>query len=85
VFAFFRESFEPAARRLKALFDKAAIAGAVADDAATGQALLSFVGRGFNCGALSESEAAATGLSMQELTSGSFARILEERTATETR
>jgi len=87
VFAFFRESLEQATRRLKAFMEKvqAAVGGDVADDAATGQALLNFFLRGLNSGALSEAEATATGLTLSELRGGSFLKILEERTATETR
>lgn len=87
VFAFFRESLEPATRRLKSLLERAqvTVGSGVADDAATGQALLSFFLRGLNCGALSEEEGVATGLTPAELRSGSFLGILEGRTATETR
>jgi hypothetical protein len=88
VFAFFHESLEPAARRLRVMVEKAsqaALVGNVFDDAATGQALLNFFARGFNCGALGDAEIAATGLTADELRGGSFLKILEGRTTTDTR
>lgn len=88
VFAFFHESLEAAARRLRVMVEKAsqaALVGNVADDAATGQALLNFFARGFNCGALGDAEIAATGLTVDELRGGSFLKILESRTPTDTR
>ena len=53
--------------------------GDVFDDAATGQGLLNFFLRGLNCGAITEEEALATGLSLEELQSRSFLKILEGR------
>ncbi|MGZ3710004.1 MAG: DUF6986 family protein, partial [Bdellovibrionota bacterium] len=81
-YAFFLESLEPASARLKAFVDKAAKAtllGDVFDDAATGQGLLNFFLRGISCGAITESEALATGLSMAEIRGRSFLKILEGR------
>ena len=49
------------------------------DDAATGQGLLNFFLRGLACGALTEHEALATGLTLEELRSRSFVRILKGR------
>ena len=46
------------------------------DDAATGQALLNFFLRGLRCGAITEDEALATGLTLEELRSRSFVKIL---------
>jgi hypothetical protein len=82
VFAFFLEAREEAAVRLRAFVDKAAqatLVGNVFDDAATGQALLNFFLRGMNCGALTEEEALATGLTLAELRGRSFVKILNAR------
>lgn len=83
VYAFFLESLEASTQRLKAFVDKAAKAtllGDVFDDAATGQGLLNFFLRGMSCGAISEEEALATGLSIAEFHSRSFKSILDGRT-----
>ena len=55
--------------------------GDVFDDAATGQGLLNFFLRGIGCGALDESEALATGITLEELQSRSFLKILDNRRA----
>jgi hypothetical protein len=55
--------------------------GDVFDDAATGQGLLNYFLRGLNCGAITEAEALATGLTLEELRSRSFLRIMEGRRA----
>jgi hypothetical protein len=84
VYAFFLEAREEASDRLRNFLEKAAqatLVGSVFDDAATGQGLLGFFLRGVGCGALTEEEARATGLSMDELRGRSFARILETRRA----
>ena len=73
------EEMEPAGRRLRGFIEKAAKASLVGDqfdDAATGQGLLNFFVRAVSCGALTESEAAFhTGLTMEQMRSGSFANI----------
>ncbi len=82
VYLFFLAGLESAANRLTAFVEKAALAslfGDVFDDAATGQGLLNFFLRGLACGAISESEALATGLTMEELRSRSFLKILQGR------
>jgi citrate lyase beta subunit len=84
VFAFFLEAREEASTRLAHFLDRAAQAtrvGSVFDDAATGQGLLSFFLRGAGCGALTEDEVLATGITLDELRARSFARILEGRRA----
>jgi hypothetical protein len=84
VFAFYLEGLEPAAARLRNFVDKAAqatLVGDVFDDAATGQGLLNFFLRGVNCGAIREQEALATGLSIDELRTRSFVKIMERRRA----
>jgi citrate lyase beta subunit len=82
VYSFFLEGLEAASRRLKGFTEKAAQAtllGDVFDDAATGQGLLNFFLRGLGCGAITEEEAAATGLSLEEMQTRSFLAILERR------
>ena len=58
---------------------QATLSGDTFDDAATGQGLLNFFLRGLNCGAITEAEAQATGLSLAELRTRSFLKILEGR------
>ncbi len=60
---------------------QATLLGDVFDDAATGQGLLNFFLRGLSCGAVTPEEAAATGLSLEEMQSRSFLKILEGRRA----
>ncbi|HEX8699632.1 MAG TPA: phosphoenolpyruvate kinase [Myxococcaceae bacterium] len=82
VYAFFLEGMDEAARRLKSFMEKAAQAtllGNVFDDAATGQGLLNSFLRGIACGAITEEETQATGLTLEELRSRSFLKILEGR------
>lgn len=84
VFAFFLEGLESASDRLKTFVEKAALAslfGDVFDDAATGQGLLNFFLRGIACGAITEAEALATGLTLEEIRSRSFLKILQGRRA----
>lgn len=82
VYSFFLQGLDAASVRLRSFMEKAAqatLVGDVFDDAATGQGLLNFFLRGINCGAITESEAEATGLSMAELRTRSFLKILEMR------
>lgn len=82
VYAFFLEGLEAASIRLKNFIDKAAqatLVGDVFDDAATGQGLLNYFLRGINCGAITEAEAMATGLTLDEIRGKSFVRILNAR------
>jgi len=84
VYAFFLQSFDTAAARLKNFVEQAAratLVGDVFDDAATGQGLLNFFLRGVNCGAFTEEEAARAGLTVDELRSRSFLKILNRRRA----
>jgi citrate lyase beta subunit len=81
-FSFFHESLPVAATRLRNFVNKAAqatLVGNVFDDAATGQGLLNFFLRGYNCGALTEEEALSAGLTMEELRGKSFLQILNNR------
>ena len=60
---------------------QATLVGDVFDDAATGQGLLNYFLRALNCGAITEQEALATGLTLDELRSRSFVKILKGRRA----
>ncbi|MEP7310278.1 MAG: phosphoenolpyruvate kinase [Acidobacteriota bacterium] len=83
VYGFFLEGLAPASNRLRNFVQKAAqatLVGDVFDDAATGQGLLNFFLRAMNCGAISEAEAVAmSGLTLDELRSRSFMKILKGR------
>ena len=83
VYSFFLESLEAASERLKNFVEKAAkatLVGDVFDDAATGQGLLNYFLRAINCGALTEDEALnLSGLTLDELRSASFVKILKNR------
>jgi citrate lyase beta subunit len=84
LYSFFFEALDSASERLKSFIQKAGqatLVGDVFDDAATGQALLNFFLRGLTCGAITEAEALATGLTVAELKSRSFVKILEGRRA----
>lgn len=84
VFGFFLQGLAAASERLKNFIDKAAqatLVGDVFDDAATGQGLLNFFLRGISCGAIHEEEATATGLSLEEIRTRSFVKILNARRA----
>ena len=82
VFAFFLESFDDAVERLKTFVEKAARAtliGDIFDDAATGQGLLNYFLKALNSGAITEEEVLKTGLTLEEIRSRSFKKILENR------
>ena len=85
VYAFFLESLDAASERLRNFIAKAAqatLVGEVFDDAATGQGLLNFFLRALNCGAVREEEIGAlTGLTLEELRSASFVKIVQGRRA----
>ncbi|HEX6046087.1 MAG TPA: hypothetical protein VFZ22_16460 [Pyrinomonadaceae bacterium] len=85
VYAFFLGSLDAASERLKNFVDKAAkatLVGDVFDDAATGQGLLNYFLRAINCGAITEAEAVErSGLTLPELRSASFMKILKNRQA----
>jgi citrate lyase beta subunit len=85
VYAFFLDSLEAASERLRNFVEKAAkatLVGDVFDDAATGQGLLNYFLRAVNCGAITEQEALSlSSLTIQELRSGSFVKILKNRQA----
>ena len=83
IYSFFLESLDAASERLRNFVEKAAkatLVGDVFDDAATGQGLLNYFLRAVNCGALTEEEAIdLSGLTLAELRSGSFVKILQNR------
>jgi citrate lyase beta subunit len=83
VYSFFLESLDAASERLRNFVEKAAkatLVGDVFDDAATGQGLLNYFLRAINCGAVTEEEAQRlTSLTLPELRSGSFVKILKSR------
>jgi hypothetical protein len=83
VYTFFLVGLEAASERLKNFVEKAAqatLVGDVFDDAATGQGLLNYFLRAINCGAVTEQEALErTSLTLDELRSGSFVKILKNR------
>jgi hypothetical protein len=82
VYSFFLEGLETASLRLRSFMEKAAqatLVGDVFDDAATGQGLLNYFLRGVSCGAITLEEAQATGLTLHELKTRSFLKILQGR------
>jgi len=85
VYDFFLAGLDSASGRLRNFVKKAAqatLAGEVFDDAATGQGLMNYFLRAMHAGAITEQEAQErSGLTLEELRSGSFLKILENRTA----
>ncbi|WP_339752850.1 hypothetical protein [uncultured Winogradskyella sp.] len=84
VYAFFLESYDDAVLRLKTFVEKAAQAtliGDTFDDAATGQGLLNYFLKALNSGAITIDEVLATGLTLDEIRTRSFAKILKDRRA----
>jgi hypothetical protein len=83
VYSFFLQSLDAASERLRNFVEKAAkatLVGDVFDDAATGQGLLNYFLRAINCGAITEEEATRlTSLTLAELRTGSFVKILKGR------
>lgn len=83
VYAFFLESNDAQAKRLKEFVGKAtqaSLTGNVFDDAASAQGLLNFFTRALDCGAMTEAEIlAAINLTKEEFDSASFAKIMEMR------
>ena len=82
IFSFFHEGLDAAASRLDRFISaagRAVLTGSVFDDEASGQGLLNFFLRGLASGALTEEEAARSGLTAAELETRSFRTILERR------
>jgi hypothetical protein len=84
LYEFFLRGLDDAGARLQNFLEKAAQAtllGGMFDDAATGQGLLNYFLRAINAGAVTEEETLArTGLTLDELRTRSFVRILRGRT-----
>lgn len=81
-YTFFLSSLEEATHRLKLFVERSTVStltGDIFDDAATGQGLLNFFLKAMNCGAISDKEALATGLTLDEIRSRSFFQILQGR------
>lgn len=79
LYLFFLEGLETASQRLRNFMEQAAqatLVGNVFDDEATGQGLLNYFLRAFGCGAITESEMLATGLSLAQIQTRSFHKIL---------
>jgi citrate lyase beta subunit len=82
LYTFFLGEREAMGKRLAAFVEratKATCSGQVFDDAATGQGLVNFFLRGLSCGALDDADVFATGLTLTELRSRSFASIVAAR------
>ena len=79
VYAFYLGARPAATTRLKNFFTKAARAGAVFDDAATGQALVNFFSRAYTSGAITREELMETGLEPSDLQGRSFLQVLASR------
>ncbi len=82
IYTFFLSGLQDASARLNAFLNKAAqatLVGNTFDDAATGQGLLNFFLRGMACGAITEDEVLATGITLDELRSRSFVQIVNNR------
>lgn len=79
---FFLSSMDEATHRLRSFIERSAVStltGDIFDDAATGQGLLNFFLKAMNCGAINEEDALTTGLTLDEIRSRSFYRILQGR------
>lgn len=82
VYTFFLESYDNAVVRLRNFIKKTAqatLSGDIFDDAATGQGLLNFFLKAYNCGAITEEDILPTGLTIEEVKLKSFYKILEKR------
>ncbi|MCH8327626.1 MAG: phosphoenolpyruvate kinase [Candidatus Marinimicrobia bacterium] len=82
LYNFFLSGWTDASQRLSSFIGKAAqasLSGNVFDDAATGQALLNYFLRGLSCGAITEGEIEAAGLSMDDIRTRSFKAIMDRR------
>lgn len=86
MYSYFLEYLPEATHRLRNFVDKAAratlvggAAGGVFDDAATAQGLITFFIQGLRRRAITTEEAAATGLSQDEIATRSFVQILANR------
>ncbi len=79
---FFLDNLEDSSDRLKNFLSQAARSTLHAntfDDAASGQGLLNFFIRGYNCGAIREDEIFNAGITVDELKLRSFSKIINSR------
>jgi citrate lyase beta subunit len=82
VYSFFLDGLASTSLRLKSFINKAAQAtliGDVFDDEATGQSLLNYFLQGISCSAILEKDVEKTGLTLEEIRTRSFRKILEGR------
>ena len=82
LFGFFLSGLESASDRLRNFIEqasKATLVGDIFDDAATGQGLLNYFLRAWNCGAIGEQEILSTGLSLEDIRTRSFRALLERK------
>lgn len=82
LYYFFLSGLHGATERLRHFIEqasKATLVGDIFDDAATGQGLLNYFLKAANCGAITEEEFLATGLTLEEIRTRSFHKILEGR------
>ncbi len=80
--SFFLEQLQESTVRLKNFVEqasKATLSGDVFDDAATGQGLLNFFFRALNSGAIDSEDVENAGVSVEEVQSGSFRKIVDLR------
>lgn len=76
LFHFFLKSLDNASLRLKTFVEQAAqatLVGDVFDDAATGQGLINFFLKGWNCSAITKEEFESTGINLSDLQDGASA------------
>jgi citrate lyase beta subunit len=87
VYSFFLEACDAQAARLRSFLEngtRATLTGNAFDDAATAMGFVNFFRRALECGALSEEEIlSSTGLSHDELRSGSFGELMAARASSE--
>ena len=82
MYSFFLDGLASTSLRLKSFINKAAQAtliGEVFDDEATGQSLLNYFLQGISCSAILEKDVEKTGLTLEEIRTRSFRKILEGR------
>jgi citrate lyase beta subunit len=82
VFSFFLEPYRESTKRLKTFVAQAAqatLTGDVFDDAATGQGLLNYFLLAMNAGAINQTEAEASTITLEEFRGKSFVKILDTR------
>lgn len=82
VYKFFNEGYKEVSERLRNFMDKAAratLTGIVFDDAATAQGMMNFLLRAYNCGAIGINEIEKAGLTIEQLKSKSFKKIVSDK------